>query len=110
LECALPGTLWFKQRQSVQPGHVYKSVASPNDVLAIIEGEKKTIPWEGTEVEVLAASEYEFIIDARRLRIDLLETWHQLMRRERNRENRDRKRRGDPPLSDEDYRKHWPAP
>lgn len=66
---------WFKLGQTSKVGNVYRTVARPADVLAIIHGERRTIQLaDGTERELRVQSEYEFIVDARSLPITLVET------------------------------------
>lgn len=64
---------WFNQGQG-ERGHVYKTIARPRDVLAIIYGKKGKIVMYGKEVEVRVKSEFEFVIDARLRPITLVET------------------------------------
>ena len=59
---------------ATNPGHVYEAVVEPNYVLATIRSTLETLNFNGTDHEIPAHSEWEFIVDARVLSITLVET------------------------------------
>lgn len=59
---------------ATNPGHVYEAVVGPNYVLGTIRSTLETLNFNGTDHEIPAHSEWEFIVDARALSITLVET------------------------------------
>jgi hypothetical protein len=84
---------WFERGQAQKPGHVYKTVAGPRDVLAAIYGKEKVqLTLNGVTKEVRVKPEFEWIVDARSLPITLMETAKARLIRFNREEDRERRR------------------
>jgi hypothetical protein len=84
---------WVDQGYSTVRGHVYKARVNPGNLLAMIPGEKTLVPkmkfidgeiirQPDELIEILVKPEFEIIVDARSLRITLVETAKALYARE----------------------------